>query len=182
MATYLRKHVHGGMYFFTVVTGRRNTKLAKDLSRSCLREAISAVSATHPFTLFASVLLPDHLHMMWRLPDGRDQDYSTRMRLIKSTFTRMYLRRGGREGSPAESRQRHGERSVWQRRFWEHTCRDDLDIKRCLDYLHWNPVKHGLAPRVIDWAWSSFHRFVRLGEYPTDWGGVNPCPGVEMPE
>src|SRR6266568_8209103 len=110
------------------------------------------------------VLLPDHLHSVWTLPNG-DDGFSLRWQKIKEAFTRRFLQSGGVEGPATQSRLRHRERSVWQRRFWEHTCRNNEDLKRFLDYLHWNPVKHGLVQRVRDYPWSSFHRFVRLAEY-----------------
>ena len=86
------------------------------------------------------------------------------------------------EGAGTRSRRRHGERAIWQRRFWEHTCRDEEDVKRCVDYIHWNPVKHGLVSHVRDYPWSSFHRYVQLGEYSEDWGRKDPCPTFDMPE
>jgi putative transposase len=113
---------------------------------------------------------------------AHDANFSVRWGRIKERFTRSFLAVGGEEGQPTDSRQRHRERAVWQRRFWEHTCRDEDDLKRCLDYLHWNPVKHGLVACVRDYPWSSFHRFVRLGEYDMDWGGENPCPGYDTPK
>jgi putative transposase len=131
--------------------------------------------------LFAIVVLPDHLHTVWTLPAG-DSDYSLRWAQIKEGFTRRFLKSGGAEATRSVSREAHRERGVWQRRFWEHTCRDEDDLKRCVDYLHWNPVKHGLVSRVQDYAWSSFQRFVRLGEYDLEWGRSNPCPGFETPE
>jgi len=178
---YLRNCVPGGTFFFTVVTERRRSFLTDRLARNCLREAIREERAARPFDLFAIVLLPDHLHTVWTLPED-DADFSLRWRRIKERFTRAYLSSGAREAERRESRVRHGQRAVWQPRFWEHTCRDDADLKRCVDYLHWNPVRHGLVSRVIDYPWSSFHRFVHLGEYPEDWGGENPCEGFELPE
>jgi putative transposase len=129
----------------------------------------------------AIVLLPDHLHSVWRLPPG-DDNYSLRWQKVKESFTRSYLASGGAEGRSTASRRRNQERAVWQRRFWEHTCRDEDDVKRCVDYVHWNPIKHRLARRVAEYPWSSFHRYVRLGEYSLDWGGVDPCPGFQPPE
>jgi putative transposase len=110
------------------------------------------------------VLLPDHLHAVWELPRG-DADDSTRWRRIKSLFTRQWLA---------------AEQGVWQRRFFEHTCRDDDDLKRCADYTHVNPLKHGLVTRVRDWPWSSFHRCVHSGEYPSDWGSAAHWYGDEL--
>src|SRR5262249_10718049 len=160
----VRHYVPGGIYFFTVVTHQRRPILANELSRCCLREAIQEEQEKRPFEIFAMVLLPDHLHSVWTLPNG-DHDYSLRWQKIKEGFTRRYLKSGGMEGASRRSRFRHRERAIWQRRFWEHTCRDDEDLKRFIDYLHWNPVKHGLVTRVRDYPLSSFHRFVRLGEY-----------------
>ena len=181
MADYRRNYVPGGTYFFTVVTAGRRPILTTDLGRECLREAIDEIKAKSPFTLFAIVLLPDHLHSVWILPRG-DADYSTRWRQIKEKFTRRYLERGGTEATVSDSRRKKSERGIWQRRFWEHTVRDEDDLKRCVDYVHWNPRKHNLAERVQDWPWSTFHRFVEEGEYDLDWGGTDPCPNDDTPE
>jgi putative transposase len=167
----------GGAYFFTVVTHRRRPVLTTDLGRDCLRCALTAERARAPFDLFAVVLLPDHLHAIWMLPDG-DADYSTRWRRIKDRFTRAYLRGGGTEVAVSRNRRRHQERGMWQPRFWEHVVRDEDDLKRCTDYVHWNPVKHGLVERVRDYEWSSFSRFVELWEYDPDWGLGFVCPDI----
>ena len=120
----------------------------------------------HPFTTDAVVVLPDHLHAFWTLPEG-DADFATRWRLIKSAFSRNLA-----AGEPiSNSRATKGERGIWQRRYWEHTIRDENDFGRHVDYIHINSVKHGLATRVGDWPYSSFHRMVRLGVYPEDWAG-----------
>jgi len=181
MPHYHRHYVPGGTYFFTVVTHERRPILGDALGRRCLREALRLEQQNRPFELNAIVLLPDHLHAVWSLP-GKDQDYSLRWQRIKETFTRSFLKAGGSEGQPSPSRERHRERAVWQRRFWEHTCRDEDDLQRFLDYLHWNPVKHGLVRRVRDYPWSSFHRFVELGKYDGPWGESDPCPGWDEPE
>ncbi len=181
MGNYRRNYVSGGTYFFTVVTHRRQRILDSSLARRCLREAISDVRRERPFDLFAVVLLPEHLHCIWTLPLG-DSDYSTRWRLVKSRFTTAYLANGGQEAPPTNEQRNQNGRGVWQTRFWEHTCRDEDDLKRCVDYIHWNPVKHGLVCRVCDYPWSSFKRFVQMGEYSVDWGGENPCPDWNQPE
>ena len=178
MRQYLRSR-SGQVYFFTLVTHERRPILITDRSRPALREAIRNVQRTHPFRITAIVLLPDHLHAVLELPDG-DHDYSTRWRLIKSRFTRLWREAGGTEGTLSRSRQGKGERGIWQRRFYEHTCRDEVDLKRCVDYVHVNPLKHGLVQRVRDWPWSSFHRYVRLGEYSADWGRSNDWYGDEF--
>jgi putative transposase len=177
---YRRYFIEGGTYFFTVVTHQRRPIFASPTARSCLREPIRVVKSKRPFEPVASVLLPDHLHMAWTLPSG-DADYSTRWSQIKELFTRSYRASGGAEGYRSRSRVQRRERAVWQRRFWEHTCRDEEDLKRCIDYIHWNPVKHRLVARVWDYPWSTFHRYVRLGEYDLAWGGLNPCPGTDDP-
>jgi putative transposase len=181
MPNYRRNYVPGGTYFFTVVAHERRPLLTSENARLMFRAAIQSVRANRPFAIIATVLLPDHLHCVWTLPEA-DADYSTRWRQIKDAFTRSFLREGGEEGSLSASRRRQGERAVWQRRFWEHTCRDQDDLNRCIDYIHWNPVKHGLVKRVSDYPWSSFHRFVEQGVYPIDWGSENPCPGYDEPE
>jgi putative transposase len=181
MPNYRRNYVPGGTYFFTVVTHQRRPLLAGEVGRRCLREAFLQEEGKLPFEVRAIVLLPDHLHSVWVLPEG-DSDYSRRWRQIKEAFTRAFLGAGGQEGTRTPSRRRRRERGVWQRRFWEHTCRDEDDLQRCIDYIHWNPVKHGLVSRVRDYPRSSFHRFVQRGEYELDWGGCNPCPGYEEPE
>jgi putative transposase len=117
-----------------------------------------------PFVVDAIVVLPEHMHVLMTLPQD-DADYSGRWRRIKSAFTRLVSRR-----MPLE-RNRRGEFALWQKRFWEHTIRNDLDFERHADYIHFNPVKRGLVSRVTDWRYSSFHRFVRLGVMPRDWAG-----------
>jgi putative transposase len=169
MPNYRRMYVAGGTYFFTIVTQSRRPFLTGNLSRKLLHEAIETQLRRRPFEITAMVLLPDHLHAVWTLPHG-DSDYSTRWRLIKGQFTEQYLAAGGTEGSPTKSQFERGERGIWQPRFWEHTVRDEVDLERCVDYVHWNPVKHGLVKRVRDYPWSTFHRFVHEGFYSLEWG------------
>jgi len=179
MGNYRRNYVAGGTFFFTVVSHHRHRFLTTSNARECLRNAISAVRNDRPFMLVAICLLPDHLHCVWTLP-RTDSDYSTRWRLIKDRFTKSY--RASMSNYPEDSVKPSTAGSIWQPRYWEHTCRDEEDLKRCVDYTHWNPVKHGLAGRVNEYPWSSFHRFVRSGEYSADWGGENPCPGWSQPD
>jgi len=122
-----------------------------------------------PFATDAVCLLPDHIHCIWTLPD-RDINYSVRWKEIKSLFTKSYLEQIGPGDIRSESRVRRGEAAIWQRRFWEHTIRDQTDLNRHLDYIHYNPVKHELVQTVSDWPWSSFHRYVKMGYYETNWG------------
>jgi putative transposase len=181
MPNYRRNYVPGGTFFFTVVTHERRQLFQIEASRELLHDAIHLVNIKRPFTIEAMVLLPDHFHCVLTLPIG-DSDYSTRVRQIKEGFTREFLKAGGAEGTTSTSRLRSGERAVWQRRFWEHTCVDQDDLNRCIDYIHWNPVKHGLVNLVKDYPWSTFHRFVQQEIYPLDWGSDNPCPDYDEPE
>jgi putative transposase len=175
-------YVPGGTYFFTVVTHERRPILTTKLGRKCLRHAIEDELTRATFALVAIVLLPDHLHAVWTLPAG-DSSYSLRWARIKEQFTREFLKAGGSEGRTTANRVKHRERAVWQHRFWEHTVRDADDLKRCVDYLHYNPVKHGLVSRVAEYPWSTFHKYVRLGEYEPGWGtgevAVPEVPGAE---
>src|SRR5436190_4354516 len=136
MPNYRRNYVPGGTYFFTLVTHARRRFLTTALARVCLREALSDEQQARPFEIVAIVLLPDHLHTIWTLPPNDDK-YSLRWAAIKESFTRKYLAAGGREGEISASRKKHRERAVWQRRFWEHTCENEDDLKRFFDCLHW---------------------------------------------
>ena len=181
MPRHVRFRVGGGTYFLTLVTCGRAPILTTPTARAALRESLGAVRHRWPFDLDAVVLLPDHLHTVWTLPPG-DTGYPTRVSRLKELFTRRFVAAGGAETAPTPSRVRKRERGVWQRRFWEHAVRDADDFKRCLDYLHYNPVKHGLVARVADYPWSSFHRWVAAGEHPPEWGeGPAPAdvPGAE---
>jgi putative transposase len=177
MSDYRRYFVPGGMYFFTVVTCERRPILTSTEGRRFLRNAITNVAQERPFDLFATVLLPDHWHLIMQLPPD-DADYSTRMKRIKEEFTRAWAEVGLPEVPVTPARLAKGERGVWQPRFWEHTIEDEFDLERCVDYIHWNPRKHNLVRRVRDYPWSSFHRFVRLGQYNIDWGGIEPTSSI----
>jgi putative transposase len=165
MSNYRRSFVPGGSYFFTVnLSDRRKRLLVPHITE--LRAALAYVRARHPFEIAATVVLPDHLHAIWILPEG-DADYALRWRLIKSAFSRTLPN----NEKISASRAPKGERAIWQRRYWEHTLRDGKDFEHHVDYIHFNPVKHGYAGRVRDWPYSSFHRMVREGAYPHDWAG-----------
>lgn len=162
---YRRADVAGGTYFFTVnLAERKRTLLVTyvDLLRSVLR----VVNARHPFHIDAMVVLPDHVHAVWTLPAG-DCDYPTRWMLIKAGFLRAIPKDERRN----KSRVAKGERGIWQRRYWEQVIRDERDYVRHVDYVHYNPVKHGYVTRVADWPHSTFHRFVKRGVYTNEWGG-----------
>ncbi len=132
-----------------------------------LRDSFKRVKQKHPFIIDAIVILPNHLHCLWTLPPG-DADFSTRWRLIKSWFSRRC--QGQYQGKVSVSRHSKQEKAVWQRRFWEHLIRDEQDFNNHVDYIHYNPVHHGLVRRVKDWQYSSFHRYVQRGVYDLDWG------------
>jgi putative transposase len=168
MSNYRRAHVAGGTYFFTVNTFQRLPVLTEVPVRAALREAIRLTRLTAPFQIDAWVLLPDHLHCIWTLPDG-DANFSVRWAMIKRYVSQQCGDAFGIKELSA-SRTKRKESGLWQRRFWEHQIRDDADYARHVDYIHWNPVKHGLAQRAHDWPYSTFHRFVRDGTYSLDWG------------
>jgi putative transposase len=166
VTNYRRNFVPGGSFFFTVNLADRRSRLLTERV-GLLREAFRYVRARHPFTVDAIVVLPDHLHAIWTLPP-RHADYAMRWRLIKAFFSR-----GIDTGEwISASRERKGERGIWQRRYWEHTLRDERDFEQHCDYIHFNPVKHGHARAAAEWPHSSFRRFVKLGIYPIDWATV----------
>jgi putative transposase len=180
MSHYRRYFVPGGTYFFTLVTERRMPLFADSAARSLLGNVMRDCFARYPLRVVAMVLLPDHLHAVWQLPPGDDR-YSMRWRWIKREFTRQWLAVGGREQPRSTSRLQQRRRGVWQRRFWEHTIEDEIELESHCDYLHFNPVKHGYVMQVCDWPWSTFHRWVQLGHYDRQWGsGFRPreLPGM----
>ena len=170
MPEYRRVYIKGGTYFFTVVTYNRQPILVAPESRKLLHDAIIKTQERYPFNNMAMCLLPDHLHCVWTLPEG-DSDYSIRWSWIKRLFSKAYLVEAGAKSDTGESLARRRENNVWQRRFWAHVITDECDLNRHVDYIHFNPVKHGLVSRVVDWQWSSFHRYVKSDVYSNDWGG-----------
>jgi len=176
MPYYRRAKVEGGTYFFTVTLADRHSDLlVKEIDR--LRRTYRSVADQRPFETIAICILPDHLHAIWTLPEA-DSDFAQRWSSIKSGFSR---------GLPAEprsgSKRARREKGIWQRRYWEHIIRDDADLIRHIDYIHFNPVKHGLVTRVADWPYSSFHRYVERGDLQVDWGGdLRDMPGSTFGE
>jgi putative transposase len=168
MPEYRRAYEQGGMFFFTVVTHRRRRLLSKAQAREYLRSSILSVQADLPFELIAIVLLPDHLHCIWKLPEG-DADFPIRWACIKRGFSKLWIAGGGSESEVSDARREHRERGVWQRRFWEHRIRDEDDMVRHVNYIHYNPVKHGLVRCPHKWPYSSFQRWVEEGYYKQDW-------------
>ena len=165
MSRYRRVKIDGGAFFFTVALADRSSAiLVEHVER--LRRIYGTVKQRYPFETVAICVLPDHIHAIWSLPEG-DADYPMRWSLIKSGFTRGLKASAARSPSKIAKR----ERGIWQRRYWEHAIRDDNDLERHIDYIHFNPVKHGYVSRVCDRPHSSFHRYVREGVLPPDWGG-----------
>lgn len=164
MTNYRRALVPSATYFFTVNLARRDSDLLVERIDD-LREAVRYVMTRHPFHIDAMVVLPEHLHAVWTLPPG-DAAYPLRWRLLKAWFSRHIAKGEHRR----DSRVAKGERGIWQRRYWEHLIRDDEDMQRHVDYVHFNPVKHGLVERAADWPYSTFHRYVAEGKLASDWG------------
>ena len=164
---YRRVWHPGGTYFFTVNLLQRkgNDLLVRHIQS--LRESVREVKSRHPFEIHGWVVLPEHFHCVLELPHG-DTDYPTRLRLIKIGFSKSLPKTERRSAV----RIKRGERGIWQRRYWEHLIRDEADYRAHLDYIHYNPVKHGWAKQVKDWPYSTFHRWVRQGVYPLEWGGA----------
>ena len=170
---YRRADIKGGSYFFTLnLADRQNTLLVDEFDK--LRASINKVKQRHPFVLDAFVVLPDHLHLMITLPEG-DNDFATRLMLIKSGFSRQIPKTEKIESSRESKR----ERGIWQRRYWEHLIRDDTDFERHVDYIHYNPVKHGYVERAVDWELSTIHSFIEKGLLTADWGYVNAFPSKQ---
>ncbi|WP_337882071.1 REP-associated tyrosine transposase [Chromobacterium haemolyticum] len=165
MSRYRRSRLEGGTYFFTLSLADRRSSLLVERVEN-LRMIYRQVCQALPFKTVAICVLPDHLHAIWTLP-GEDADYSRRWGWIKSGFSRALPAAENRTLSKLRQR----EKGIWQRRFWEHTIADLNDLQRHVDYIHGNPLKHGLVDRVRDWPYSSFHRWVREGRLPLDWAG-----------
>jgi len=165
---YRRAYQKGGCYFFTVVTQARRPLLTQPDTLVRLREAFRRVRWKMPFQTDAIVILPDHLHCVWRLPPG-DDDFSGRWKRIKH-YVSVILP----TGEVSASRQAKREKAVWQRRFWEHLLRDEEDWRRHMDYVHYNPVKHGYVGRPVEWLFGSFPKAVKMGWYDENWGAEEP--------
>lgn len=165
---YRRLVTPGASYFFTLITHQRAPLLSDPGNIARWRRAVAKVQEARPFVVEAEVILPDHLHVIWTMPEV-DPDYATRIRLVKTSFTKG-LSSGGACSTTSQSRARKGERDVWQRRYWEHMIRDERDFQAHLDYVHINPVKHGLVARPGDWPHSTFHDWLASGAYDPWWG------------
>jgi len=169
MPDYRRAYLLGGTYFFSVVTYRRQHLFHLEVARRALNQAINKTRRNYPFTIKAWVLLPEHMHCIWVLPEG-DDDFSIRWHLIKRRFSQSVKLNFHNPDWMSASKCRHRETTIWQRRFWEHQIRDEEDYRNHIDYIHYNPVKHGWVKHVKDWPYSTFHRYVKEGLYPSNWG------------
>lgn len=168
MPKYIRSYVPGGSYFLTLAAYNRNLVFGRLENISLLRRALRIVKSEMPFEIAGAVTLPDHLHFIWNLPPDDDQ-YSRRVGRLKALFTKSLHPTRPPDQETSSSRRKHRESNVWQRRFWEHTIRDEEDFQVHLDYIHYNPVKHGYAQCPHLWRPSSFHKWVERGGYTADW-------------
>jgi len=169
MSQYIRSYTTGAHYFFTLVSHNRRRILCEDDFLQAFRNSIKKVQQQYPFEIVAWVQLPDHLHCIWKMPKN-DADYSMRWSQIKRLTTQACPQYHLPIDELSHSKVKRKERGVWQRRFFEHQIRDEADFIKHTDYLHYNPVKHGLVERVLDWPYSSFHRYVEEGAYLVSWG------------
>lgn len=162
---YRRVKEPGATYFFTLVTYQRQRLFSDEGNITRWRKAVASIQSNRPFAVEAEVILPDHIHFMWTLP-CKDADYATRIRLIKTKFTKS-LPQILSSTSPSRAAKR--ERHVWQRRYWEHTIRDEQDFANHLDYIHFNPVRHDLVDHASQWPWSSLNNWIERGYYDEHW-------------
>lgn len=144
---YRRVYINAGSYLFTVVTEKRRKLFADEDNVKLLRTAFKKVMQKRPFVIDAAVVLPDHLHFIWTLPE-QDCDYSTRWRLIKTEFTKKLPNKPQVANTNRKNKQ---QQDVWQHRGWEHCLRNERDFQQHIEYIHYNPVKHGWVKRASDW-------------------------------
>lgn len=173
---YRRSNNAGATYFFTLTLADRKSQLLTENIRH-LRDVVRTVREAHPFEIVAMVVLPDHLHAIWQLPEG-DADFPMRWSLIKSGFSRAIPK----HETLGQSRVKKRERGIWQRRYWEHLIRDDTDLENHVAYIHFNPVKHGYVSKASDWEHSSIHLYIKNGLCDVDWGYLDEGVGVNMGE
>jgi putative transposase len=161
---YRRTNITGATYFFTVnLANRKNNLLINEIDK--LRNTLNKVKKSHPFKLDAMVILPEHLHAIFTLPKY-DNNFAKRWSLIKAGFSRQLPKRE----AIGQSRKSKGERGIWQRRYWEHLIRDEKDFEKHVNYIHYNPVKHGYVKQPKDWKYSTIHKYIEKGILKSDWG------------
>jgi putative transposase len=166
MQRYRRDKLPGTSYFFTVNTYHRQQVLTTPPFYNALKSAIKEVRANFPFDIEAVVLLPDHLNCVWKMPET-DADYGVRWSQIKRKVSQQCRDYLNQNSSNSKSKRR--ELVLWQRRFWEPRIRDETDFETHVNYIHYNPVKHGYVANVTDWPYSSFHTYVKNGVLPPHW-------------
>ncbi len=169
MPEYRRVKKEGGIYFFTLVTYQRQKLFFPSEVRKLLIQTVEEVREFHSFEMIAYCVLTDHVHFLWQMPE-QESDYAMRIGLIKRRFSKKYSPLYGETLQRTESQLKRRELTIWQRRFWEHFIRDEIDLGRHIEYIHYNPIKHGLLKRTVDWDCSSFHDYVSDGVYDSDWG------------
>ena len=174
MSEYRRAYIPGGTFFFTAVTYNRTPLFSQPKNVTLLRQAVATVKSQMPFKFLGAVILPDHFHFIWSLPPN-DTNYSKRLGQIKILFTRSLRGERSLPHNVSKSRHKRRESDVWHRRFWEHAILDEEDFAKHLEYIHYNPVKHGLVSCPHFWPYSSFSLWVQKGVYTDDWGCV--CNG-----
>ena len=177
MPKFHRNYVPGGTYFFTAATYGREPIFASETARRLLGQVMRECNERYPFATDAIVLLPDHMHIIWRLPSG-DDDYSRRWAWLKRRFTKQWLAEGAPERRTTTAQRQQRRKGVWQPRYWEHTISDEDDYEQHVNYVHYNPVKHGYVACPHEWPYSSFHRYVRQGHFVREWC----CGGSEVRE
>ena len=170
MPKYIRSYKKGALYFFTLISYNRRKIFCEEDFLGAFKNSIKLVQQQYPFKIIAWVQLPDHIHCIWQMPEN-DADYSMRWSQIKRLTTQACPQYHLSKNELNLSEVKRNERGIWQRRFLEHQIRNEFDFIRHMDYIHYNPVKHGLVEKVADWSYSSFHRCVRQGSYTEDWGG-----------
>lgn len=170
MPNYRRAYTEGGTYFFTLVTHQRTSIFTENVFINELKNAVKDVKLHSPFDVKAWVVLPDHMHFVWSLPPG-DSNYSKRIGQIKVEFTKRIKAEVNNFNPQIQSKLNKRESNIWQRRFWAHEIRNQSDLQKHVDYVHYNPVKHGLVKNVVDWPYSTFHKYVRTGVYHKSWAG-----------
>ena len=168
MPNYRRLYIPGSTVFLTWVTHQRAPILTQPCNITLFRKAVDKARTEAPFEIIAAVILPEHVHFVWKLPQ-QDSNYSKRVSRIKVLFTRALRGNKAQSGIHNRSRRKHRESDVWQRRFWERTIQNEQHLARCLDYVHYNPVKHGLVDCPHRWSHSSFQKWVKAGHYPHNW-------------
>jgi putative transposase len=177
MPDYHRVYVNGGTYFFTLITYMRYPIFKEETAIRLLKNCFQITMKKYLFYVDAIVIMPDHLHTIWTLPDG-EFDFSVRWKQIKMTFSKRYS--GNYSNKLTKSMINKKEKGIWQRRFWEHAIRSQEDFNKHCDYIHYNPVKHGLVNIPTEWEHSSFRKFVEKGLYDKDWGKLERRELIEM--